>query len=73
LQQNPTGRINWKDLTPPDWRQRDGQWIDEHKRTGVRLPIEKEYFRKDGSRVPVLVGAANFERAGTMASSSCST
>ena len=55
------GRINWKDLTPPDWRERDAQWIEEHKRTGVRLPIEKEYFRKDGSRVPVLVGAANFE------------
>ena len=48
------GRINWKDLTPPDWRERDAQWIEEHKRTGVRLPIEKEYFRKDGSRVPVL-------------------
>ena len=55
------GRINWKDLTPQDWRERDAQWIEEHKRTGVRLPIEKEYFRKDGSRVPVLVGAANFE------------
>src|SRR6202030_70873 len=52
------GRINWKDLTPPDWRERDAQWIEEHERTGVRLPIEKEYFRKDGSRVPVLVGAA---------------
>ena len=55
------GRINWKDLTPPDWRERDAQWIEEHERTGLRLPIEKEYFRKDGSRVPVLVGAANFE------------
>src|SRR4029077_5111556 len=55
------GRINWKDLTPPDWRDRDAQWIKEHERTGVRLPIEKEYFRKDGGSVPVLVGAANFE------------
>ena len=55
------GRINWKDLTPQDWRERDAQWIEEHERTGVRLPIEKEYLRKDGSRVPVLVGAANFE------------
>jgi PAS domain S-box-containing protein len=39
-----TGRLNWKDLTPPDWRQRDAQWIEEHKQSGVRLPIEKEYF-----------------------------
>ena len=58
------GRLNWKDLTPTDWRQRDAQWIEEHKQSGVRLPIEKEYLRKDGSRVPVVVGAANFEEGG---------
>ena len=58
------GRINWKDLTPQDWRERDAQWIQEHKRTGVRLPIEKEYLRKDGSRVPILLGSATFEGGG---------
>ncbi|MER9972106.1 ATP-binding protein, partial [Mesorhizobium sp. M0060] len=58
------GRINWKDLTPPDWRERDAQWIEEHKRTGVRLPIEQEYFRKDGSRVPILLGSATFQEGG---------
>jgi len=58
------GRINWKDLTPRDWRERDAQWIEEHKRTGVRLPIEKEYFRKDGRRVPILLGSATVEDGG---------
>ena len=58
------GRVNWKDLTPRDWRDRDARWIEEHKRTGVRLPVEKEYFRKDGSRVPVLLGSATFEEGG---------
>src|ERR1700722_5115303 len=58
------GRLNWKDLTPPDWRKRDAQWIQEHKQSGVRLPIEKEYFRKDGSRVPILLGSATFEEGG---------
>ncbi|HEY4807988.1 MAG TPA: AAA family ATPase [Roseiarcus sp.] len=53
-------RINWADLTPSDWRERDAQWIEEHKRTGLRPPIEKEYFRKDGSRAPILLAAASF-------------
>ena len=63
VRMSAAGRVNWKDLTPQDWRERDAQWIEEKERTGVRLPIEKEYLRKDGSRVPVLVGAATFEGA----------
>ena len=34
------------------------------RRTGLRTPIEKEYFRKDGSRVPILLGSATFEEGG---------
>jgi PAS domain S-box-containing protein len=58
------GRISWRDLTPPDWRDRDTRWVQEHKMTGTLRPIEKEYFRKDGSRIPVLIGAATFKEAG---------
>ncbi len=58
------GRIRWTDLTPPDWRDRDARWVQEHKMTGTLRPIEKEYFRKDGSRVPVLIGAATLEEDG---------
>jgi PAS domain S-box-containing protein len=60
------GRIRWTDLTPPEWRDRDARWIQEHKMTGTLRPIEKEYFRKDGSRVPVLIGAATFEEDGNL-------
>src|SRR6266481_2733742 len=55
------GRIRWTDLTPAEWRERDSRLIQEHRATGILQPIEKEYFRKDGSRVPVLIGVATFE------------
>ena len=56
-----SGRMSWAGLTPPDWRDRDAQAIEEARTTGTIQPYEKEYFRKDGSRVPVLVGAASLE------------
>ena len=57
-----SGRLRWTDLTPPEWRDIDAQqWMPMLKTTGRVPPFEKEYFRKDGSRVPVLVGRASFE------------
>jgi PAS domain S-box-containing protein len=58
------GRLRWTDLTPPEWRERDTRLIQEHAVTGSLQPFEKEYFRKDGSRVPVLIGVATFEEGG---------
>jgi PAS domain S-box-containing protein len=58
-------RLRWTDMTPPEWRERDEQqWVPELEVSGSLQPFEKEFFRKDGSRVPVLIGVATFENAG---------
>jgi PAS domain S-box-containing protein len=58
-------RLRWTDLTPPEWRDRDEQQrAPELKMVGSLQPIEKEFFRRDGSRVPVLIGVAPFEEDG---------
>jgi len=56
-----SGRLRWNELTPADWRDADEQRITELQASGTVQPYEKEYFKKDGTRVPVLVGAANFD------------
>ena len=58
-------RVRWTDLTPPEWLDRDEQQlVPQLKTTGSLQPFEKEFFRKDGSRVPVLIGVATFEEDG---------
>src|ERR1700749_2528153 len=57
------GRISWMDMTPPEWIDRSKKALSEFAMTGAIQPYEKEYFRKDGSRVPVLVGLARIEGA----------
>jgi PAS domain S-box-containing protein len=56
-----SGRLRWRELTPAEWRGADDRRVAELEATGTAQPYEKEYFRKNGTRVPVLVGAATFE------------
>jgi PAS domain S-box-containing protein len=56
-----SGRVRWTTLTPAEWQHRDARAVEDLKMTGTTQSFEKEYFRKDGSRVPVLLAAATFE------------
>ena len=52
------GRILWRNLTNPERRDQDAARVRELQAPGA-APVEKEYVRKDGSTIPVIV-------AGTM-------
>jgi PAS domain S-box-containing protein len=54
-------RLRYIDLTPPEWRERSVRAQEEMTMTAAVQPFEKEYLRKDGSRVPVIVGSAAFD------------
>jgi PAS domain S-box-containing protein len=53
-----SGRARWKDMTPPKYAYLDEKAIKEMTETGISAPFEKEYIRKDGSRVPIRLNAA---------------
>src|SRR5215467_6303729 len=59
-----SGRLRWTGLTPAEWREQDERAAAELRSTGTFQPVEKEYFRKDGSRLPVLIGGALFKEGG---------
>jgi PAS domain S-box-containing protein len=55
------GNMRLGDLTPPEWRASAARPLVGIDTTGAVQPYEKEYLRKDGSRVPVLIGSAAFD------------
>jgi PAS domain S-box-containing protein len=59
------GRLHWRDLTPVEWREVSERAVAQLLATETCDVFEKEYFRRDGSRVPVLVGAAALGEART--------
>jgi PAS domain S-box-containing protein len=58
------GRLDFRKMTPPEWTERNEQGVATIREKGSAPTYEKEYYRKDGSRVPILIGGTRFEEAG---------
>ena len=53
-----SGRLRWADMTPPEFAELDVRSMAELRERGVSTPFEKVYIRRDGSRIPILLGSA---------------
>jgi PAS domain S-box-containing protein len=58
-----SGKLRWDEITPPEYRRLHEEAIAELISSGVCTPFEKEFIRKDGSHVPVMVGGTMVEQS----------
>lgn len=56
-------QLNWQTLTPPEYAEIDQAAIAQLQSSGVCAPYEKEYIRKNGDRIPILLGIALLEES----------
>jgi PAS domain S-box-containing protein len=61
------GKIRWREMTPPEWAPADEKALDQLRAGGVAMAYEKEFQRRDGRRLPVILGAARLEGSTTEA------
>ena len=52
------GNLRWPDITPSEYRAADERALAVAQERGECAPYEKEYRRKDGTRVPILISSA---------------
>ncbi len=62
-----SGKMGWENLTPPEWIDKCLKTFEDLKRTGHATPFEKQYLRKDGSRIWVLVAGSRISDTETVA------
>ncbi|WLT40079.1 PAS domain S-box protein [Synechocystis sp. B12] len=52
------GLMRWDQITPPEYKSQDLEAIENLRIYGFTKPWEKEYYHKNGRRVPILMGAS---------------
>jgi PAS domain S-box-containing protein len=57
-----SGAVRWQNITPDEFLDLDYKCLQEMLTSGTGSPFEKEYIRKDGRRIRVLLGAALLSR-----------
>jgi PAS domain S-box-containing protein len=56
--------IEWDKITPPEFKHLDDNSVKELKATGINAnPFEKEYIRKDGTRIAIMIAGAMLDEA----------
>lgn len=53
-----SGKISWREMTPPDEQYLSDEAVQELQESGVATPFEKRYIRKDGNSVDVYIGGS---------------
>jgi PAS domain S-box-containing protein len=56
------GKVNWRTMTPPEHLKNHNKYEKQILTRGAATPFEKEYIRKDGTRIPVLLGDVLLDR-----------
>jgi PAS domain S-box-containing protein len=56
-----TRKLHWREMTPSEYDPADTKARLELNTAGVFSPYEKEFFRKDGTRVPVLISGVTIQ------------
>ncbi|MCC5643835.1 PAS domain S-box protein [Nostoc sp. CHAB 5824] len=56
-----SGTLRWQDLTPTEYVPLDKEALNQFQDSSFCTPYQKEYIRKDGSRLPILIGGSHFE------------
>lgn len=65
------GRMRLNALTPPEYLEADALALGQIRLHGVCDPYEKEYIRKDGTTIPVMIGAANIDDSPSVSGVTC--